>query len=71
MKSVHICQSSRKNNSGTIFYGPRCSTSSAYSQTYGLNVCSIAKPHAFQQILTDVVTYKPDVVILADLSVLN
>jgi len=24
LKSVHNCQSYRKNNSGTFFYGPRC-----------------------------------------------
>jgi len=26
LKSVHICQSDRKNKSGTFFYGPRCTT---------------------------------------------
>jgi len=25
LKSVHICRSYRKNKSGTVFYGPRCS----------------------------------------------
>ena len=40
-------------------------TSSAYSpKIYILNVCSIAKPHAFQQILTDVIL--TDVIILTE-----
>jgi len=42
--------------------------SSSYSlKIYILNVCSIAKPHAFQQTLTDVITYKPDIIILTEM----
>jgi len=32
LKSVHICQSYRKNKSGTFFYGPRCTYRTMYSK---------------------------------------
>jgi len=43
LKSVHICQSYRKNKSGTFFYGPRCSLPFAshtkYTPLANLYVC--------------------------------
>jgi len=32
LKSVHICQSYRKNKSGTFFNGPRCSSPVVYER---------------------------------------
>jgi len=38
LKSVHICQSYRKNKCGTIFYGPRCMSTIFTLQTRRCNL---------------------------------